>query len=170
MKSIKFLVAVLSLTLISTSCASYKRNVASVQPVQKGYQDTAMVNVVSASRMPAAAGSLELSQANADVSVSAELIKMPGETLQHAQLLFVVKNHPEIAGQIMGNSGGSGLSIKFTEVIKRIKTEGLNPKAATAIVAAQNKFKGLTQLGADQREESIRNVLLETRENLLASY
>jgi len=170
MKSIKFLVAAVSLALISTSCASYKRNMASVQPTQKEYQDTAMVNVVSANRMPAAMGSYELSQTNADVSVSAQLSKMPGETLQHAQLLFVVKNHPEVAGQITGNSGGSNLSIKFTDVIKRIQKDGLNAKAATAIVAAQGKFRDLAQLGAEQREDAIRTLLLETRENLLASY
>ena len=169
MKSIKFLVAALSLALISTSCASYRNNHVAQTP-QKEYQDTAMVNVVSANRMPAATGSLELSQTNADVSVSSQLTKMPGETLQHAQLLFVVKNHPEVAGQITGNSGGSNLSIKFTDVIKRIQKDGLNAKAATAIVAAQNKFKDLAQLGAEQREEAIRTVLLETRENLLASY
>lgn len=170
MKSIHFLALSVFSILFSTSCASYKKvNAVSTNSTHE-YQDTAMVNIVSASRMPAANGSLELSQANSDVNVSAQLIKLPGDALQHAQLLFTVKDHPEIAGQITGNSGGSELSMKFTKIIMKMMTEGVNASAADALVATQNKFKEISKLSADQREAAIRTALLEARDKLISSY
>ena len=169
MKQLKFVFSLLSLLTLGSGCISHsKRNTASAAPPE--YQDTTMVNVISAKRMPAALGTIEISTTDADVSVSTQVMKAPGEKIQHGLMMFSVKNHPEVAGQIMGNTGGSTVSVKFTEVVKKITTSGLNTKATAAITTAQNKFKNIVNLGAEQRTEAIKTVLLETREELLTAY
>lgn len=169
MKQMKFVFGLLAVLTLGSGCMSHKkRNTASAATPE--YQDTAMVNVISAKRMPAALSSTEISTTDADVAVSTQVMKGPGEKIQHGLMVFTVKNHPEVAGQIMGNTGGSTVSIKFTEVIKKITKSGLNTKATAAITTAQNKFKNIVNLGAEQRTEAIKTALLETREELLAAY
>lgn len=172
MKQTKFIFCLLAVATLTTSCSflprKQARTAASVQdPV---YADTAMVNVVSVNRMPASGPSVELSKNEDRVTVSATLSKLPGEKLQHSYLLFSVRQHPDVSGQISGNSGGSAVSVKFTNVIQQIQTKGANAKAAEVIVSTQNRLNGVTQLPADQRDEAIRNILLETRDQLLAAY
>ena len=169
MKHLKLAFSLCALSLLGLGCAHTKNRVtASVEP--HVYEDTAMVNVISVNRMPAAYSSIELSNPNEDVSVSTQLTKLPGETVQHGVLVFTVKDHPEVAGQIMGNSGGSAVSAQFTEVVKKIYTNGLNSKAVSVIKTAQDKFKTIAHLGAEQRSDAIKTALLETREQLLAAY
>lgn len=173
MKQMNLLFCLLAAVTFTTSCSllprKQARTAASVQdPV---YEDTAMVNVVSANRMPASAGpSVEVSKPADGVSVSAQLSKYPGEKLQHGHILFIVRQHPEVAGQISGNSGGSTVSVKFTNVVQQIQAKGANAKASQVLVSAQNRFNGVARLPAEEREEAIRTILLETRDQLLAAY
>ncbi len=171
-------VALLSVALFASSCATNTQPVAkqnkatiTVAKLTKKYAEPTMVNVVSVNRFPASeAGQKDISKQNDSVAVTSQVYKSPGEKIEHSLLLFTVKGHPEIAGQIMGNSGGSKLSAKFTQILGRMQKEGVTPKAALVISKAQVKFNELVNVAAEQRTEAIKSVLFETRDQLIAAY
>ena len=170
-----FVISIFSLQFFG--CASHHkvaRNTASIASYSveaaKDVSDPTMITVVGGNRMPAANGSLSIDLPNDPVSVVASIVQLPGDSVAHATLLFTVKKSPEIAGQISGNTEGSDISKKFVRVVTRMQAEGVNAAAAAAIVAAQNRFKSIASLPADERTEAIKAALFDVRDKLLNAY
>ncbi len=176
MNNMKFFVATLSLVTFSVACSSKPKVATQQAPTTTGksfaqYKEPTMVNVVTVTRYPASEDGLkDISKKDDVVAVTSQVFKSPGEKINHSMLLFTVKNHPEIAGQIMGNSGGSPISTKFTQVVGRIQKEGVSAKAAGIISKAQVRFNDLVNVSAEQRADAIKTVLYETRDQLIAAY
>lgn len=178
MNKMKFFVATLSLVTFSVACSSQPKVAAQQKPapVAAGksfsqFKELTMVNVVTVTRYPASEDGLkDISKKEDPVVVTSQVFKSPGEKIKHSMLLFTVKGHPEIAGQIMGNSGGSPISTKFTQIVGRIQAEGVTPKAAGIISKAQVRFNELVNVSAEQRADAIKTVLYETRDQLIAAY
>lgn len=176
MNKMKFFVATLTLVTFSVACSSKPKVASQATPATVGksftqYKELTMVNVVTVTRYPASEDGLQdISKKEDVVAVTSQVFKSPGEKIKHSMLLFTVKNHPEIAGQIMGNSGGSPISTKFTQIIGRMQKEGVTPKAAGIITKAQVRFNELVNVSAEQRADAIKTVLYETRDQLIAAY
>lgn len=176
MNKMKFFVATLSLVTFSVACSSKPKVAAQQKPAATGqpfaqYKEPTMVNVVTINRYPASEEGLkDFSKKDDTVVVTSQVFKSPGEKINHSMLLFTVKDHPEIAGQIMGNSGGSPISTKFTQIVGRMQKEGVSAKAAGIISKAQVRFNAIVNVGAEQRADAIKTVLYETRDQLIAAY
>lgn len=178
MKQINLVFVLAAMMTFSVACSSSPKTVRQTASAKeavvakaKQYAEPTMVNVVTINRFLASEdGMREISKSSDPVVVTSQWYKAPGQKIQHGMLQFTIKNRPEIAGQIMGNSGGSPISTKFTQVVARIQKEGANAKAASVLARAQTRFNEIAKVGKEQRTEAIKAVLYETRDQLLASY
>ena len=165
--SLAFKLLTLSAFLFSCSYLP-QRLPQSVSNVVPEVQEPTMIVLVSNNRMPASGPSVDLSKPNDEVFVSAQTVKLPGDTMKHGSLMFSVRNHPDLSAQISGHSEGGILSKKFTQVMDSFVTKGLTSKDAKIIAETQKKILSLKKLPQDQREDALKEVLFETRKNLLA--
>jgi hypothetical protein len=169
MKFISFVSLFSSLFFFSSCTTGYKsRSTASATTPE--YQEKTMVNVISANRLTASGGSIELSLPTDNVAVALEHVKYPGSKAQGSTLTFTVRNHPAIAGQIMGHSEGETLSRLFAAIMSDVQQKGLRPQAQHILKGSQTKFASIHKLSADQRADEIKKVLIETREQLFVVY
>ena len=165
--SLSLKLLVLSAFLFSCSYLP-KRLPQSVSNVVPEVVEPTMVVLVSNNRMPASGPTVDLSKPTDEVVVSAQTMKLPGDTMKHGSLVFSVKNHPDLSAQISGHSEGGDLSKKFTQVVDGYVKNGVTPNDAKVLAEAQKKIAALTKLPTDQREDALKVVLFETRDKLLA--
>jgi PBP1b-binding outer membrane lipoprotein LpoB len=161
--------------LFFTGCATTKhhRQVASVHTKTIAeFADYTMANIYTPNRMPASAsGHVDFTESYDDqVVVMADLYDSMGSSNKKAEMTFKVRNHPEISGKLSGNSATSANNKLFVAIVSDMIEHGIRPTANQALTGMKLQVGAIQSLQADQKEEALKHLLLEFRDQLFEIY
>jgi len=161
-----------SFIFLSSCVSKLHRHTASAPVAPKSVTDFAdytMANTRSANRMPAMAGEhVDLSNYGDDVEVSADTFGL--EAHQHAEMVFGVRNHPELSGTLSGDTLTSAQQILFVAIVHDISKNGPRPLAVQSITGLKLHLGGLVSFPNEQKSDALKVSLLEFRDQLFDIY
>jgi len=162
-----------SLILLSGCVSKLHRHTASAPATHlksvTDFADYTMANTRSANRMPAMAGNhVDLTDYGDAVDISADIYG--SDTHQHAEMIFGVRNHPELSGALSGDALTSSQQKLFVAIVNDISNHGIRPVANQTLTGFKLRLGGLVSFPEEQKAEALKVMLLDFRDQMFVIY